>query len=167
MENGESGGGKAAAGFRILVDADACPREVRELLIRTALRCGVEAVFVANKPQYLPERECLRFCLVGSGDDKADDFIVDEAGGADIAVTADIPLAARLVEKGIFALDFRGGEWTASTIGERLATRDLMERLRSAGLPTPGPSPYGDGDRGRFANALDRAVAKRLKAVKR
>lgn len=151
------------AGFRIWVDADACPREARELLIRTALRCGVTAVFVANTPQYLPERDCLEFRLVASGADMADDLIVEEAGGADIAVTADIPLAARLVEKKVFALDPRGGEWTEATIGDRLATRNLMEHLRSAGLPTPGPSQYGGGDKNRFANALDRAVAKRLK----
>ncbi len=149
--------------FTIWVDADACPREVRELVIRTALRCNVKAVFVANQPQYLPERDCLEFRIVPGGDDKADDLIVEESAGDDIAVTADVPLAARLVAKKVFALDPRGGEWTEETIGDRLATRNLMDHLRSTGVQTPGPSGYSEVDRGKFANALDRAVTKRLR----
>lgn len=148
--------------FTLWVDADACPRGVRDLLELTALRRRVRAVFVANTFMRVHPSEFISFELVSQGADKADDYIVEHASGADIAVTADIPLAARLVENAIFVLDPRGEEMTAATIGERLAMRNLLEDLRGAGLVSGGPRELDNKDAQRFANALDRAVTKRL-----
>ncbi len=148
--------------FTLWVDADACPREVHDLLELTALRKRVRAVFVANAHRNVFASEYIHFQLVPEGADKADDYIVEHAAGADVAVTADIPLAARLVEKSIYVLDPRGEEMTAATIGERLAMRNLMEELRGAGLASGGPREMDKKDLQRFANALDRAVTKRL-----
>jgi uncharacterized protein YaiI (UPF0178 family) len=149
--------------FTLWIDADACPKGVRDLLELTAMRRRVRAVFVANTYMNVFRSEFIQFQLVSQGADKADDYIVENSGGDDIAVTADIPLAARLVEKGIFVLDPRGEEVTAATIGDRLAMRNLMEELRGAGLASGGPKEMDKRDGQRFANALDRAVTKRLK----
>lgn len=150
--------------FTLWVDADACPRGVRDLLELTALRRRVPAVFVANTYMHVHPSEFIRFEIVPQGADKADDYIVEHAAGADIAVTQDIPLAARLVEKNIYVLDPRGEEMTAATIGERLAMRNLLEDLRGAGLVSGGPKEMNPKDEQHFANALDRAVTKRCKA---
>lgn len=151
------------AAFTIWIDADACPREVRDLVMRAAVRRGFRAVFVANTYMTLPEADQLEFHLAPGGFNKADDHIVEEARDGDMAVTGDIPLAARLIEKNVPVLNTRGEEWTAANIGERLAMRNLMEDLRAAGLATGGPKEFERADVQRFANALDRAVTKRLK----
>lgn len=148
--------------FTLWVDSDACPKGVRDLLELTAMRRKVHAYFVANTYMRVYGSEYIHFQLVPQGADKADDYIVEHAGGADIAVTADIPLAARLVEKEIYVLDPRGEEVTAASIGERLAMRNLMEELRGAGLVSGGPKEMAGKDEQRFANALDRAVTKRM-----
>lgn len=147
--------------MRIWVDADACPREIREVVFRAAMRRGVRTTLVANVPLSLPRHPNIDSALVPSGADKADDYIVAGAGGDDLAVTADVPLAARLVEKGVHAVDPRGREYTAQTIGDYLATRNLMDSLRSAGLVTGGPKEFGPKDVQLFANALDRHIAKK------
>ena len=149
------------ADFRIWIDADACPKGAKELVMRTAFRRNIGVTFVANSYMRLPDSELLELKLVDQGPDKADDYIVETAAQADIVVTADIPLAARLVRRGIMTLNPRGEEYSDSNIGERLATRDLMEELRSAGTVTGGPKEYGSNDLRRFANALDRAVTRR------
>jgi uncharacterized protein YaiI (UPF0178 family) len=149
--------------FTLWVDADACPKGVRDLLELTAMRRRVPAVFVANTFMHVYGSEFISFQLVSQGADKADDYIVEHAAGDDIAVTADIPLAARLVENNIYVLDPRGEEMTSATIGDRLAMRNLMEELRGAGLVAGGPKEMDKKDGQRFANALDRAVTKRLK----
>ena len=151
------------AGFCIWVDADACPKAVKELIMRTAFRRRIRTIFVANSYMRLPISELIELRLVAQGSDKADDYIVEMAALEDIAVTADIPLADRLVKKDILTLNPRGEEYTDGNIGERLATRNLMEGLRSAGAITGGPREFGAADLQRFANALDRAVTKRLK----
>ncbi len=153
----------AVAGFRIWIDADACPKAIKELVMRTAFRRAVGVTFVANSYMRLPESELLTFRMVDQGADKADDHIVEEAGANDVVVTADIPLAARLVARSVLTLNPRGEEYTDANIGERLATRNLMDELRSAGTITGGPKEFGSADVQRFANALDRAVTKRLK----
>lgn len=153
------------ADFRIWVDADACPKSVKELVMRTAFRCNIKIVFVANSYMKFPMSELIELKVVEQGADKADDHIVEMVALKDIAVTADIPLAARLVGKDILTLNPRGEEYTNANIGERLATRNLMEELRSAGTVTGGPKEFGSADLQRFANALDRAVTKRLKAA--
>lgn len=155
---------RPAAAFVIWVDADACPREVRDLLELTAVRRKVRTIFVANSYMSTFASDYIGFELVAKGADKADDYIVEQASGCDMAITGDIPLAARLVENDIYVLNPRGEEMTAATIGERLAMRNLMEELRGAGLAAGGPKELDKGDMQRFANALDRAVTKRLKA---
>lgn len=152
-----------AATFTIWVDADACPRDLRDLLLRNAVNRRIPTTFVANTYMSLPESEHIRFELVPAGADKADDYIVEKSGDDDLAVTGDIPLADRLVRRDIMVLDTRGEEMTSANIGERLAMRNLMEELRSAGIQTGGPKEINRTDVQRFANALDRAVTKRLK----
>ncbi len=149
--------------FTLWIDADACPREIHDLLELTAMRKHVQAIFVANAHRHVFDSEFIHFQLVPQGADKADDYIVDHAAGEDIVVTADIPLAARLVERSIYVLDPRGEEMTSATIGDRLAMRNLMEELRGAGLASGGPKEMDKKDTQRFANALDRAVTKRLR----
>jgi uncharacterized protein YaiI (UPF0178 family) len=147
--------------FTVWIDADACPREVRDLVLRTAVRRDITAVFVANAFLALPRHDRIAFQLVPPGSDKADDHIVNKAGPLDLAVTADIPLASRLVEKGLTVIGTRGEEYTLENIGERLAFRDLMDNLRSAGLAAGGPRELTRSDLQRFANALDRFISKR------
>lgn len=149
--------------FTVWVDADACPKDIQELLVRSAVKRGIPTIFVANSYLRLPELPNISFQLVEKGADKADDHIVEKAGKLDVAVTGDIPLAARLVEKNIAVLSTRGEEMTSANIGERLAMRNLMEELRSAGIPTSGPKEFDKNDAQRFANALDRFVSKRLR----
>ena len=149
--------------FRMWVDADACPRDIRDLIMRAAVRKRVCAIFVANTPMYLPEYPELRFQLVPQGPDAADDHMVREAEPGDMAVTGDIPLAARLVEKGVLVLNPRGEELTEANIGERLAMRNLMEELRTIGQITGGPREFSPADRQRFANSLDRFLTRNLK----
>ena len=152
--------------FTVWVDADACPRDAQDLLLRSAARRRVRTVFVANTHLALPELPCVSFQLVPHGADKADDHIVQKTGDLDMAVTSDIPLAARLVEKGIAVLSPRGEELTSANIGERLAMRNLMQEMRSAGMATGGPKEYARQDAQRFANALDRFVSKRLRGCR-
>lgn len=151
------------ADFKIWVDADACPRDIRDLLMRAAVRKRVCAVFVANTPMYLPEYPELHFQLVPQGPDAADDYMVEQAAMGDLAVTGDIPLAARLVEKQVLVLNPRGEELTTANIGERLAMRNLMEELRNIGQITGGPREFAAADRQRFANSLDRFLTRNLK----
>lgn len=147
--------------FRVWIDADACPKGAKELVMRMAFRRNIGVTFVANSYMRLPTSDLLELKLVDQGPDKADDYIVETAERADIVVTGDIPLAARLVKLSILTLNPRGEEYSDSNIGERLATRDLMESLRSAGAVTGGPKEYGSNDLQRFANVLDRAVTRR------
>lgn len=160
METGDSRQRK----FIIWVDADACPRAARDLIQRTAVRRNVRTQFVANAPQYVPPHPQIGFTLVAAGPDKADDHLVEQATPDDVVVTGDIPLAARLVEKGILVLDHRGEELTSATIGDRLAMRDLLEGLRANGQNVGGPREYGQADLQRFANALDRFITRRSRA---
>lgn len=158
---GEPGG---SADFTLWIDADACPREARDLVELSALRRRFRAVFVANSPLRLHPSEHIEFRLVERGGDKADDYIVENAVPTDLVITGDIPLAARLVEKGVAVMDARGDEMTEATIGDRIATRNLMEELRGAGLIAGGPREPDAADQRRFANALDRRLTKRLGA---
>lgn len=147
----------------IWVDADACPRDVRDIIELAAMRRRVRTVFVANSYMHVHPSPYLEFELVEKGGDKADDHIVEQAAATDLAVTADIPLAARLIDRDITVINPRGEEWTTANIGERLAMRNLMEELRGAGLVSGGPKEMDGGDVQRFANALDRILTKRLK----
>ena len=145
---------------RLWVDADACPREVREVVFRAAARRGLRVTLVANAWQNVPPIAGVDLVLVASGADKADDHIVAAARRADLVVTGDVPLAARIVAKGLMAVSPRGEEYTEATIGDRLATRDLMEALRGAGLATGGPAPFSDRDLRKFANVLNNYITR-------
>jgi uncharacterized protein YaiI (UPF0178 family) len=140
------------------IDADACPRDAKELVYRAAMRLGVRTVFVANAPLSLPRSEHLSTVQVARGADVADAYIADTAIGGDVAVTADVPLAAKLVKKGVVVMDPRGEPFTPDNVDDRLAMRDLMQGLRDSGVPTNGPKPFDARARQQFANALDREL---------
>ncbi|NJD18189.1 MAG: YaiI/YqxD family protein [Gemmatimonadetes bacterium] len=147
--------------MRIWVDADAAPRDVKEIVARAALRLGLSAVLVANKRLETPANNPFVSSLrVPGGPDAADAHIAEQAQPGDLAVTADIPLAARLVKKGVRAIDPRGVEYTPESIGERLSVRNFMDQLRSAGVETGGPAAYGQKEKQAFASALDRTLSK-------
>ena len=146
--------------MRIWVDADACPGAVKEILFRAAERVGVELTLVANKPLRTPRSPLIRSVRVGSGFDVADRRIAELAEPGDLIVTADVPLAADVVEKGCLALNPRGELYTEENIAEHLAVRNLMDELRSGGLVTGGPPAFGKSARQAFANQLDRLLAK-------
>jgi uncharacterized protein YaiI (UPF0178 family) len=139
----------------IWVDADACPRAVKEILYRAAERTGIELVLVANQDISIPRSPLIRRVRVTRGLDVADGEIVRQVGPADLVVTADIPLAAAVLEKGALALDPRGDLHTPETIAERLSIRNFLDELRGTGVDTGGPAPFAARDRQRFANALD------------
>ncbi len=149
--------------FTIWVDTDACPRDLRDIVELAAIRRQVKTVFVANAYMKVHPSSYIFFELVDKGGDKADDYIVDHAAGEDLAITADIPLAARLVERNIHVVNTRGETLTSANIGERLAMRNLMEELRGAGMVSGGPKELDKKDVQQFANALDRFLTRKLK----
>jgi uncharacterized protein len=141
------------------VDADAAPRDVREIVFRSALRLKIEAVLVANQRLTAPlNNPHVSTVWVQGGPDVADQYIADHADAGDVAVTADIPLAAILVDKGLIVLDPRGERYTEENVRERLSMRDFMESLRGAGVETGGARPWGAREKQAFAGALDRVL---------
>jgi uncharacterized protein YaiI (UPF0178 family) len=150
-------GGK---GMQIWVDADACPRVIKNILFRAAERLQVSLTLVANRPLHTPQSRYIKAIQVNDGLDVADNQIVQKVQDGDLVITADIPLAAEVIEKGGHALDPRGEFYTKGNIGERLAVRNFMDELRSGGVDTGGPSSFSQSDRQAFANQLDRFLAK-------
>ena len=146
--------------MQIWVDADACPRVIKEILYRAADRKKVQITLVANQPLRVPPSPYIKSMVVGSGFDVADDKIVELLNSGDLVVTADIPLASAAIEKGGQALNPRGQFYTTDNIAERLAIRDMLDELRGAGVETGGPPPIGANDKQAFANQLDRFLAK-------
>jgi hypothetical protein len=146
-------------------DGDAAPRAVKDVVFRAAERLGLKVVLVANSAQHLPRSRFITQVVVGKGLDVADDHIVDHSDAGDIVITADIPLAAQLVEKGAHVLQPRGEALDASNVRQRLAMRDFMEEMRAGGLAGGGPPPFGPQDKARFANALDRMLTARLRGA--
>lgn len=150
--------------MRIWVDADAAPRGVKDVVARAALRLELPAMFVANQRLQTPANNPFVTAVkVDGGPDAADDHIAELARPGDLAVTADIPLAARLVEKGVKAIDPRGTEYTVENIGERLSVRNFMDELRSTGIETGGPRAYGQKEKRAFAASFDRVLTRLLK----
>ena len=133
---------------------------VREILCRTANRTRLRTVFVANAAIPIPKSPYLELRRVAGGFDVADDTISGELQPGDLVVTADIPLAAQVIARGGHALSPRGEMFSADTIGGRLHMRDFMDTLRSSGIHTGGPRPFGPGERKAFADSLDRFLAK-------
>jgi uncharacterized protein YaiI (UPF0178 family) len=146
---------------QIWVDADACPNAIRDILYRAAARTRIRLTLVAGRPVNAPRSPWVTAIVVATGVDAADDEIVARVAADDLVITADIPLAARVVAAGAAALNPRGDFYTRDNIGERLAARNLMTDLRDNGLASGGPPPLGATERQRFANALDRWLAKR------
>jgi len=142
----------------IYVDADACP--VKEEVYKVARRLGLDVHVVANSFIRTPAEPRIRFVLVDAGPDAADDWIAERAGRGDVVVTNDIPLAARALEKGTEALSPTAKVFTSDMIGAALATRGLMEHLRSFGEVTSGPAPFSQKDRSAFLSALDAALTR-------
>jgi uncharacterized protein YaiI (UPF0178 family) len=140
----------------IYVDADACP--VKEEVYKVARRVGLDVHVVANSFIRTPIEPRIRFVLVDAGADIADDWIAERAGLGDVVVTNDIPLAARVLEKGAEAISPTARVFTSDMIGGALATREVMEHVRSYGGMTTGPKPFSQQDRSAFLSALDGAV---------
>ena len=147
--------------MKIWVDADACPAVVKEILFRAAERTGVGLTLVANQFLRIPDLDNIDFLKVDSGFDVADSEIVRRLKKGDLVVTADIPLAAEVIEKGATALNPRGELYSADTIRSRLNMRDFMETLRSGGVITGGPAALSQRDRKLFARQLDKILASR------
>ena len=146
--------------MKIWVDADACPGAIKEILFRAAERTGVTLTLVANHPMRVPKTSNVRFLQVSSGFDVADNEIVKRAAEGDLVITADIPLAAEVIEQGGHALNPRGEMYSKETIGARLNMRDFMDTLRASGIDTGGPPALGPSDRQAFANSLDRFLTR-------
>ena len=149
--------------MKIWIDADAAPRDVKDLVFRAAKRLEVPVVLVANQRlRPPPGHSGVTAVRVEGGPDVADQYIATHAAPGDLVVTQDIPLAAVLVPMRVAVLDPRGEEHTAETIGERLSVRDFLDRLRAAGEVTGGPPPYDARARQAFAAALDRVLTRLL-----
>lgn len=154
--------------MRIWVDADAAPRDVKDIVARAARRLEVPVLFVANQRLYTPPgNPFVAAMTVAGGPDAADDYIAEHAEPGDLAITADIPLASRLVARGVSAVDPRGEEFTGENIGERLSIRDFMDGLRSTGVDTGGPRAYGAKEKRAFAATLDRVLTRLSRAARR
>ena len=151
------------------LDADAAPRDVKDVCLRAAERLGLATILVANQRLQVPPGYAhVSAVRVDGGPDAADQYIAEHAAAGDVAVTADIPLAALLVPKGVAVIDPRGEEYTAESVGERLSVRNFMDGLRGAGVETGGHGAYGAREKQAFANALDRALTRaRRPAAKR
>lgn len=148
----------------IWVDADAVPTDVKEIVQRAARRREISTILVANKPVGIDDSPFISFVHVEAGADVADTYIVENGAPGDLCITADIPLAARLVDRGLTVIDPRGDEYSADSVGARLATRDFLASLRNTGIDLGGPPPFDRRARQRFAAAFDRLVTRALRA---
>jgi uncharacterized protein YaiI (UPF0178 family) len=150
--------------LRIWIDADACPTEMKQVVFKASDRLGIPVVLVANAILRTPQWPLVSSVRVSHQFNAADDHIAESAAAGDVVITADIPLAARVVEKGAVAIDPRGEVYDETNVGERLAMRNLMQELRSGGAILGGPAPIRAWHKGRFASALDRLLTQRLKS---
>lgn len=152
----------AASGCTIWIDADAAPREVKEIVFRAGKRLGVAVTMVANAVLSVPAAYAfVKVVGVATHADAADHWIVAHAITGDIVITADVELAARVVDRGVACIDPRGQQLTADDARAALSVRNAMEQLRGAGVNTGGPRPYSPRDSQAFAAALDRTLARR------
>lgn len=149
--------------MKIMIDADACPVAVKEILYRTTKRLELELILVANQFMRIPKSELISSIIVPEGPDEADNRIVEMTEAGDLIITADIPLADRVIKKHGVVIDPRGVLMTDANIGERLATRNLLDELRTGGLETGGPAAYSNKDKQAFSNQLDRFLTQVFK----
>jgi len=148
---------------KIWIDADAAPGVIKDIIFRVSRRTRIPVRLVANRHQQTPRLKWITSIQVSAGADVADDYIVEHIAAGDVCITADIPLAARVIEKGGLVLRPRGGPLTVENIQQKLSVRNFMDDLRGQGVQTGGPPPFSVKDRQRFANALDRILASRKK----
>ena len=151
--------------MKIWVDADACPADIKELIIRTARRLKIPAVFVANKYISVPDSAYVSSVRVDLGPEVVDEYIAQYGEACDFAVTQDIPLASALVPKGVTVINPRGELYTEENIRERLSIRNFMHDIREAGTITPGPKQFGQREKQRFSDTFDRELTKCIKRM--
>ena len=149
----------------IWVDADACPVVIKEIIFRAANRTSTETTLIANSLIKVPPSKYISSIQVPKGFDVADNEIVKRVEKGDLVVTADIPLAAEVMEKGAEALNPRGERYTTETIRQRLNMRDFMDTMRASGVQTGGPPPLNQADRQQFANELDKYLVISKRAI--
>jgi len=146
--------------MQIIVDADAFPTLLNDILLRAVKRVRIPLVFVSNKPLRFERSSGISSIVVPAGTDVADDRIAELVCAGDLVITADIPLADRVITRGAMAISPRGDLYTEENIKDRLALRNLMNQLRSDGMVTGGPPPFNRKDRQAFANQLDNLLCK-------
>jgi len=144
--------------MQIWVDADACPGVIKEILYKAAQRVNIRLTLVANQPLSVPPSPLIKTVQVGSGFDVADNYIVQKLIKGDLVITADIPLAAEVIENHAIAINPRGETYTKENIQQRLTMRNFMEEMRSTGQISGGPPPFSKSDRQAFANSLDKIL---------
>lgn len=147
--------------MQIWVDADACPREIKQILYRAAERCAIMLILVANKYLQVPRSPWIMALQVESGFDKADAEILQKLSPGDLVITSDIPLASEVLERGGRALSTRGEWFSEEDIAARLTMRDFFDNLRGSGIMSEGPSAMTQNDRQAFSNHLDRFLQSR------
>ncbi len=153
--------------MKIWIDADACPVVIKETVYRVSKRTGTPVTLVANQYLRVPDLPQITSIQVGAGADVADAEIVRLMEPGDVVITADIPLAALVVEKGGTAINPRGEPYTVANIRERLSMRDFMDELRGSGVETSGPRPFNARDTQQFANSLDRILVAHARTLSR
>lgn len=146
--------------MRVWIDADACPRAAKDQVVKFALKRRFEVVLVAGQALAKPAFSCVRLVVVPSGPDAADDYLVEHAQPGEVVICSDVPLADRLVKKGVAALDPRGREFDERNMADKLAVRNLFTELREQGQVGAGQAAYGERDKQAFANALDRILTR-------
>lgn len=149
--------------MKIWIDADAAPTVVKEVVFRAVKRLNIETLLVANSLVTAPKNaSTVRSIVVREGADQADRYIVNHSEAGDLAITADLPLAALLVEKKVCVIDPRGEEYSAANIASRLSMRNFMDEMRGAGMETGGNAPYSAKDKQKFASTFDRLLTKAI-----
>jgi len=151
--------------MKIWVDADACPGEIKEIIIRAAHKRSIKTIFVSNKAISIPDSPFIFTVKVPQGSDVADEYIAERAEKKDLVITQDIPLAAILVPKEAVVISIHGVLFTPNNIGERLSVRNFMHELRATGVQTSGPKPFSNKDKQKFANTFDQQLIKLLKPL--
>ncbi|MDZ4336114.1 MAG: YaiI/YqxD family protein [Pseudomonas sp.] len=150
--------------MRVWIDADACPKAAKDQVVKFALKRRFEVLLVAGQAQIKPAYSSVRLIVVPSGPDAADDYLVEHALPGELVICSDVPLADRLVKKGVAALDPRGREFDERNMGDKLAVRNLFTELRELGQVGGGQPPYGERDKQAFANSLDRILTRLQRA---
>ncbi len=146
--------------MKIWIDADACPKIIKEHIFKIAASKKLHVTLVANSQMWIPHSPLFNLIQVDQGADVADNYIVENCSSEDLIITADIPLADHIVKKGAIAINPRGEVYTEENISERLSIRDFMQDLRDSGLQTGGPPPFGTKDKAEFANSLNKILSK-------